>query len=204
MVVFEVKSLKRIFIVKSSTATTSPNFSLRNIAGTSGRLDVICRSIINAFLVNGSIRREIEFYGVLEGPPNPPKTIFISGSELSYLPRDEVAMAKIVKHLLSGASASPGFHLLKIGFKKLVSNFKSRDFKLTYLHEKGSYIRDFNFDLNEEYCFILGGHLGLDLPSELFLFSLNIPCISLGSVKYLTSQCITIVNEFLDRFHGYK
>ncbi len=197
--------MKRIFIIKASKAITSPKFSMKNIAGSSGRLDVVCRCILNAFKVNGKIRTNTTFYAVLEGPPKPSKLIIVNGEKLINFPNNEIEVAKIIRDLLKieegEHSIFKGFSIMKMDFKKLIKNLKSqKNLELIYLHQNGKDIRKFNFNLNKNYAFILGDHIGLDPFSEKFLDSLKIPRISLGPVIYLSSQCIVIVHEELDRF----
>lgn len=195
--------LRRIFVLKASTAVTSPTFIMRNIASTSGRLDVVCRCILNAFRINGRIRRNVDFYAVLEGPPSPPKLLRISGSLLDFLPESEVEVARIIRDLLLVDDGShpkyKAFEIYKMGFRRLVLSLKNEGFKLLYLHERGLDIRSFNFTSSKPLVFILGDHIGLDPVSERFLDSLNVPRVSLGPVVYLASQCVILVNEELDR-----
>jgi len=195
--------VRRIFVLKASTAVTAPIFILRNIAGTSGRLDIVCRCIINAFLINGRIRRNVDFYAVLEGPPSPPRLLMVSSELLSHLPKSEVEVARIIRDLLSiGKGFHPrneAFKIDRMSFKKLILYLKNEGYSLVYLHENGVDIRKFNFASLTSTVFILGDHLGLDPASEKFLDSLNIPRISLGPISYLASHCIILVNEELDR-----
>lgn len=195
--------VKRIFVLKAFTAVTAPIFIMRNIAGTSGRLDVVCRCILNAFLINGGIRRDVDFYAVLEGPPSPPKLLKVSGNLLQYLPKSEVEVARIIRDLLSMEKGShpenAAFKIGRMSFEKLIYSLKKEGCLLTYLHEDGIDIRKFNFNSSCGIVFILGDHLGLDRNSERFLESLNVPRISLGPVVYLASQCIILVNEELDK-----
>jgi len=195
--------VRRIFVLKASTAVTAPTFILRNIAGTSGRLDIVCRCILNAFLINGRVRRNVDFYAVLEGPPSPPRLLMVSGELLSHLPKSEVEVARIIRDLLSiGEGSHPknkAFKIDRMSFKKLILYLKNEGYSLVYLHENGVDIQNFDFESSTSTVFILGDHLGLDLASEKFLDSLNIPRISLSPISYLASHCIILVNEELDR-----
>ncbi|RLE54609.1 MAG: tRNA (pseudouridine(54)-N(1))-methyltransferase TrmY [Candidatus Methanomethylicota archaeon] len=195
--------MKRIFILKASTATTSPDFLLRNVAGTSGRLDVVCRCILSAFRVDGAIRRDVDFYAVLEGPPRPGMVLSILGSHLKSLPKSEVDVASIIKDLLvvgeGGHPGYPAFRIAKGDFERLILGLAKNGIKLLYLHERGVAIEKLEFELGGQYGFILGDHLGLDPNSERFLDSIGVGRVSLGPISYLASHCITIVHEELDR-----
>ena len=190
--------MKRIFIVKSSTAFTAPVFNIRSLASSSGRLDVICRCILNAFFIDKEMfRRNVVFYGVLEGPPDPPKTIVVDGSSLDSFLLDEVWVANVISDLMRGKYFK-GFNILKMSFNSLVNLIRVSGAKLLYLHEDGIPIENYDFELGADYCFILGDQIGLDRDSEKLLISMGVPMVSLGRIAYLSSQCIWLVNNFMD------
>lgn len=191
--------MRRIFIVKSSTAFTAPIFNIRSLAGSSGRLDVICRCILNTFFIDKDVfRRNVVFYGVLEGPPDPPKTIVVDGSIVDNMVLDEVWVANVISGLMGGESLK-GFNILRIGFNNLLNLIRVPGVKMLYLHENGIPIDDYDFETVFDYCFILGDQIGLDRDSEKLLDSIGVPRISLGKISYLSSQCIWLVNNFMDR-----
>ena len=190
-------SIKRAFLIKASKSCTAPIFSVRSLASTSGRLDVIIRCIFSAFIWNGLIRKDTKFYAVLEGPPSPPLVIEIDGSELNYLPNNELGMANLIIKLMRNEKIR-GFKIYKENFKNLVTKLKSK-YNVLYLHEMGKDIRKMSFNPKDKYLFILGDHIGIDKESERYLLSLKIPLVSLGPISYLSSQCIILVHEELDR-----
>lgn len=61
----------RIFVVVGHKATTQPSFSLEDIPGTSGRLDILCRSVTAAFVLSHGIRKDVLVYLVLLGGETP-------------------------------------------------------------------------------------------------------------------------------------
>ena len=185
----------RAFLIKASKTHTGPTFSLRSLASTSGRLDVVLRSIISAFWWGEKLRRDLTFYALLEGPPQPPLVVEIRGTVLDKLPSSELKLAEVFYKLFKGKRVQ-GFKVYKEDFRRLVKRL-SRTYEVLYLHEEGIDIR--KFKLTNRPLFILGDHEGLDPESEKFLKELKIPWISLGPISYLASHCITIVNEELDR-----
>jgi len=187
--------LRRAFIVKASQARTAPDFSLRSIASTSGRLDVVLRSIISAFKTCDGIRENVDFYAILTGPPNPPVQLWISGMEKPEIPENEIELATIIKRLLAGETIK-GYHISKASFEKTILSLM-KQYYIFYLHENGEDIRKTHFKPGS-YAFVLGDHVGLPLSDERFLEKLKVKKISLGPISYLTSQCITIVNNELD------
>ena len=74
---------------------------------------------------------------------------------------------------------------------------KSKTSQLVYLNHKGQDIRIFEFQDNV--TFIFGDYIGMPWKTEIFLQRHNAERASLGKIEYHASQCITIVNNELDR-----
>ncbi len=191
----------RIFLIVSPTAITTANFKLKGIAGSTGRLDVIARSIISALVTKSNIRRNVEVWSLLEGPPNPPIIIKVLGREVECMPSNEIEVVKIIRDLLAGRQIA-GYYVTKMGFKRVVKELLNTVDKVYYLRENGANLnyRMFNY---ERLGFILGSHVDLPKEYELFLDENNIERIKLSNVSYLTSQCVTIVNRILDYIEVY-
>mgnify|MGYP000064707230 CR=1 FL=1 len=187
-----------IFLVKASTARTEPDFNVRSLAGSSGRLDVIARCVIAAFRTRTGVRRSVMLMVVLEGPPSPPKLLEIAGGELESVPESEVDVALAIADALRG-SGPPGYRVRRESFRDAVLELLSREgLELYYLHERGKDIRTQEFG-GRGVAFVLGDHLGLDKESEDFLDRLGVARISLGPRVYLTSHCITMVLDEFER-----
>jgi tRNA (pseudouridine54-N1)-methyltransferase len=86
----------RRFVVIGHRAITSGDFKLDDLAGGTGRLDVLLRCINSTFFLSHDIRRDAEITLILQGAPNPPKSIRLVGSELKYLNPDERSTAALV------------------------------------------------------------------------------------------------------------
>ncbi len=183
--------MKALFLLKASTARTSPDFSIKNLAGSSGRLDVVCRCLIAALAKPGGVRRFVEFQAVLEGPPHPPKLLVVKGEEVEDLPLSEVEVAERIFRVLQGQDVN-GFQLLeKTSFRKAIDRLVDRGVQLIYLHERGRRLKEV---LRErDVAFILGDHLGLDRDSEAYLDSKGAVRVSLGPYSYMASHCIAAV-----------
>jgi tRNA (pseudouridine54-N1)-methyltransferase len=101
----------RTFIVVGHKATTSPDFSLEDIPGTSGRLDILCRCINASFVLSHGIRKDVNVYLVLLGG-EAPKTLWLKGDELKHLNPDERTTAALLKKALAleARRCGPGPH----------------------------------------------------------------------------------------------
>jgi tRNA (pseudouridine54-N1)-methyltransferase len=193
----------REFILKASKAFTSP-FNLNDLAG-SGRIDLVCRCISNAFFISEAIRRDVCFHVVLEGPKEPPKLISFFGSELKNVSPDERNIASWIKKALEVGLGfkkgeekiiSPGIRVAKKSFEELVKE-KAKSCQLIYLHPKGKDIRELEF--KENFCFVLGDHKGLPKKTESLLERIGAEKVSVGKITYLASHVIVICHNELDR-----
>src|SRR5438309_1036045 len=116
----------REFILRALKAKTSPDFSLNDLPGTGGRMDLVCRCISNALFIAGDMRRDTVIHVVLEGPSFPPKIISFYGDHLRNVAPDE---RNIASHILKALSAglnlmlreeieiSPGIKVAKKSFE---------------------------------------------------------------------------------------
>ncbi|MEM5836413.1 MAG: tRNA (pseudouridine(54)-N(1))-methyltransferase TrmY [Candidatus Aenigmatarchaeota archaeon] len=193
----------REFILKASKAFTRP-FNLNDLAG-SGRIDLVCRCISNAFFISEAIRKDVRFHAVLEGPPKPPKLISFFGENLKRITPDERNIgAWINKAVNLGLDlekneeriVGDGIKVSKKSFEELVKE-KAKETQLIYLNPKGIDIREFEFEKNV--CFVLGDHKGLPKNTERLLDRIGAKRISVGKLTYLASHVIVICHNELDR-----
>ncbi|MEM3650194.1 MAG: hypothetical protein QW831_05695 [Candidatus Jordarchaeaceae archaeon] len=197
--------MKRIFILKASTARTDNKFTIKDLPGTSGRLDVVCRCILSSLLLSEGHRLDTIIYSVLEGPPRPPITVEVNGEEIKDLPRDELKIALILKELLDPEETRDivsGFKLMNKGFQDIVDE-KFCESETYFLHRAGKNINEvLSGFLNlkrPQLTFILGDHIGLNQNDIEYLVEMGIKPISLGPKEYLGSHCISLIQEKLDR-----
>ncbi|RYG64580.1 hypothetical protein EON77_19550, partial [bacterium] len=99
----------RCFVVIGQKATASADFSLSDIPGTSGRLDVLLRCIRAALLLSHELRRDTVVYLVLQGGPRAPRTVRIDGRAVRFVRPDERCLASMVQKALLHTQGGPGF-----------------------------------------------------------------------------------------------
>ena len=115
------------FAVVGHRAATSGTFSLNDLAGSAGRMDVLCRCINASFFLSHDLRRDVECYLILCGEPGPEKTVLFSGSALRYLSPDERSSAALVKKALAlpcgdeFRESTPGVYVRRGGFTRLLA-----------------------------------------------------------------------------------
>ena len=194
----------RIFVVVGHKATTQPSFSLEDIPGTSGRLDILCRSVTAAFVLSHGIRKDVLVYLVLLGG-RVPKTIRLVGETLRHLNPDERTTAALLKKALAveatpeWAMSTSGIFVRTGDLEKLLEDLKQRSVRLVYLREDG---RDFRClkdePLEREMAFVLGDHTGMTAEEESLLASAGAEVVALGPTSLHADHCIVVTNWLLD------
>ncbi|MGQ9759411.1 MAG: helix-turn-helix transcriptional regulator [Candidatus Methanomethylicaceae archaeon] len=186
--------MPRTFILKSSEGRTAPDFSLRSLAGSKGRMDLVARCIVAAFMTALGLRRDVVLAIVLEGPPNPPITVTINGRGFDVRVISEVRAAEILYEVLSGKRVQ-GISVERKGFDRVV--MENNRGNLFYLHEKGVELGSLEF--GKDPVFILGDQKGIDEKGEKLLEDVGAKRVSLGPYSYLASHCIVIINNEIDQ-----
>jgi tRNA (pseudouridine54-N1)-methyltransferase len=191
----------RRFVVIGHRAVTSGDFKLDDLAGGTGRLDVLLRCINSAFFLSHNIRRDTEVHLILQGPPHPPKTVRLVGSELKYLNPDERSTAALVRNALlqkvaAEERSSPGIYVSNRSYRDVLSLVPKGE-QIVYLREDGTDVREFQFE--QDVTFVLGDDQDLTLEEEGMLLKYEPKIISLGPASYHADHCISIVNNELDR-----
>jgi tRNA (pseudouridine54-N1)-methyltransferase len=189
----------RRFIVLGHEAHTSPDFSLDDIPGTSGRIDVLARCATAAFLLSHGIRKDVELNLVLCGPPRPPRTIRMAGAELKHLNPDERSTAALFIRALQIESivesmSTPGVYVSGMGFDKLLEMSEG---PFILLKEDGEDVR--NNRVPKDAVFVLSDHLDFTEDEEMMLMAYDPTVLSLGPRSLHADQCITLVHNELDR-----
>lgn len=184
----------KAFILKASEGRTAPDFSLKSLAGSGGRMDLVCRCIIAALLSPCGVNRDCRLTVVLEGPPDPPLGVRFEGGEMETAPEGEVETAMLLVAAMEGR-APAGIRASREGFGQAVKGHAREGFPVYYLHEDGEDFTRVQF--GDRAAFVLGDQKGLDPAGERLLDAMGARRISLGPHPYLASHCITIVNGFL-------
>jgi tRNA (pseudouridine54-N1)-methyltransferase len=203
----------RNFIVVGHKATTTPNFSLEDIPGTSGRLDILCRAVTAAFVLSHGIRKDVCVYLVLLGGETA-KTIQLRGETLRHLNPDERTTAALLKKALAVPAAAEwtmstsGIFVRTGGFAELLADLKEKDARLIYLREDGADVRQISGEAEKastsaaspsgSAVFILGDHTGMTAEEEALLEQAGAKVVSLGPTSLHADHCIVLLNWLCD------
>jgi len=191
----------RTFIIVGHKATTSPSFSLEDIPGTSGRLDILCRAVTAAFVLSHGIRKDVCVYLILLGGQEP-KSIRLCGETLRHLNPDERTTAALLKKALAvpateeWAMSTSGIFVRAGGLERLLADLK--DVSLIYLRENGEDVRGLEEGLPADAAYILGDHVGMTAEEERLIGQAGAKTVSLGATSLHADHCIVLLNWILD------
>lgn len=193
----------RRFVVIGRTATASPDFLLRDLPGTSGRLDVLLRCLRAALLVSHGIRKDTLVYLVLLGGPDSPRSLRIDGAATRYVRPDEYSLATTVKKALSVPVEASGFVLARTGISVARGGLEVVLADLPpiasyVLDIDGADIRSASLDTREN-VFFLGDHLGLDADARALIDGFGARALALGPISVHADDAIALVSNELDR-----
>jgi tRNA (pseudouridine54-N1)-methyltransferase len=117
------------FAIVGHSATTDPGFSLNDMPGSAGRMDILCRCVNASLQLSHGLRRDTECLLVLNGGPSGPKTVRFSGETVRYLSPDERSAGALIKKALAIPAGSlfrestPGVSVRKGGLPELLAEY---------------------------------------------------------------------------------
>ncbi len=183
------------FAVIGHTASTDSAFSLNNLAGGAGRIDVLCRCVNASLFLSHGLRRDGECLLVLLGMPHPPRTVKFSGDSVRSLNPDERSPAALIKNALAipcGSEfreAAPGVAVRKGGLERLL---QERSYAV--LDENGTDIRKADA---LPAAFLLSDHLNFTPEEERLVAAC--PRFSVGPSVLHADHAMTILLNEIDR-----
>jgi len=203
--------VRRSFVVVGGKAKASPDFSLVDLAGTSGRLDVLLRAMRAALLVSHGLRREVIVYLVLLGGELAPRVLRVDGRSVKFLRPDERALATLAQKALAEApppgeaapgafvEVRPGVSVAAGGVAAVIADLgREGPFAPVILEESGADVRDLALDAAHVAVFV-GDHHGWGETTAQVLASLDAARASIGPVSVHADDAVAIVSNELDR-----
>jgi tRNA (pseudouridine54-N1)-methyltransferase len=189
----------RRFLVVGHRASTDPAFSLDDLAGSAGRMDILLNAANAALLLAHDIRRDVEVGLLMLGPPSPPRLVRLVGLRLRSFQPDIRSNAALIRRALTDASrvehqASPGIHGSIATFEEALDRLGPT---FVYLKEGGKDIRQAS--LPADATFVLSDNQDFPDEEERLLGDRGALQIGLGPFPLHADHAIVIVHNELDR-----
>jgi len=184
-----------VFAIVGHIARTDGGFSLNDLPGSGGRMDVLCRCVNASFFLSHALRRDVECCLILCGEPAGPKTVKFSGDTVRSLSPDERSAGALIKKALDTVcgsefrEAAAGIWVRKGGLERLMN-----EHTFAVLDERGADIRRTG-TLPE--AFLLSDHLNFTKAEEILVQ--DCPRFSVGPDCLHADHAITVLQNELDR-----
>ncbi len=194
----------RRFVVVGQRARGDGVFSLADLPGTSGRLDVLLRCVRAGLLVSHGLRRDTVVYLVLLGTAVAPRCLRFDGSAAKYLRPDERSMAVTAqKAMVTKVVVGEGFVMVRPGVAVAEGGMEAvlRDAgeeSWVMLDEGGGDLREAELDA-EGGVYVLGDDRGFDAETRAALEERCRARVSVGPVVLQSDDVVAIVQNELDR-----
>jgi len=191
-----------IFLIRSGTVDLN-KYTIKNIPGSSGRLDVISRCILSALLKYDNFYEESQIWIFLDNYGT-----FIFDSELlnyQNFPKNELKFTNYFVELINNRYQLEEIQenpLINVKVSDVliydaVKNFLKNGFSAAILEEEGLNFFDYCHEFEKEkILFIIGNQTGDFLDSNEFEI-LNLPKITFGTTSYLASSIIRLIILYL-------
>ncbi|MFX0027503.1 MAG: hypothetical protein ACFE8M_13965, partial [Candidatus Hermodarchaeota archaeon] len=188
-----------LFFIKSSTVDIT-NYTIKDIPGSSGRLDVISRCILAALLNQKGFNNNIQIWVFLEKYGTfifDPKSL-----DEEVFPKNEILLTEYFVDLIQNKTGQLKYNknpLKSIKYNNqdifnILKAYKKQNYAIYVLDESAQdffkYIKEI---LSQEHIiFVIGSQTGEILKSK-ELIELNLTKLSLGTFSYLASSVIRLI-----------
>lgn len=190
----------RRFVVVGHEAPTAPDFSLDDLAGGAGRLDVLCRAVSAGLLTSHGVRADASVWLVLQDA----LTVRFDGDEVRNLAPDERAVAGLLRKALEAAEgavgaqwveSTPGVAVTKQGLEATLSAADEAGL-IVGLHEDGEPVTEFAPPPTA--TFVLSDHRSFTAEEAALIDDYADVRVSLGPTRVHADQAIVITQNYLD------
>jgi tRNA (pseudouridine54-N1)-methyltransferase len=190
----------RQFVVSGHDVPTTPDFSLDDLAGGAGRLDVLCRCVNAAFFLSHAIREPVRIHLVLADA----FTVTFDGGDLRRLNPDERSTAALIRTALEHredaighmpADSTPGVSIRRLGFEPTLERVAERA-TIVELHEDGDPVVDVEPPAHP--AFVLSDHHDFTAREAELLAERADRRVRLGPELLHADHAITVAHNWLD------
>lgn len=193
----------RRFVTVSHTARGDGQWSLNDLAGGAGRVDVLCRNIQSALFLSHGLRADGEFYAVFAAAGSTARTVKIDGATIQMLHPDERSTAARLQQALKTEWAVPdwkevqrGLSIAKFGLHELLEELAPHSTPVL-LDPEGTPIGEWIPPTNP--AFFLSDHVPFTPEEYELLDASKAQRVSLGPHWYHGNHAISVVHWHLDQ-----
>ncbi|HVL47566.1 MAG TPA: tRNA (pseudouridine(54)-N(1))-methyltransferase TrmY [Candidatus Thermoplasmatota archaeon] len=190
------------FILLAHRASTAPAFSLDDLPGSGGRMDIVCRVVTSALLHSHGVRSDVEVIALLQGPPGAPVAVRFDGAKVRRLNPDERSTAALVRRALATPrtgpvwrEASPGVSVADATLADLLDTLATRP--LVLLDEGGDDARAAPPPADAVY--VIGDDQGFTPEEDAEVRGRGARAVSLGPRSLQADQAVVVLLNELDR-----
>lgn len=188
-----------IYFIESATVDIS-KYTIKDIPGSSGRLDVISRCVLSALTLNNKLEKGVQIWIFLAKYGT-----FIFDSDLfndELFPKNEILLTDFFVDFIKKKKKHEGYletpldpiKCSDLGIFDAIKNYTKKNYKVYLLNENGIDFKKVFKELSskDNLLFILGDQTG-DLLRNNELKELNLTNLSLGNRSYLASSTIRLI-----------
>ena len=190
--------MKTIFFIKSTTVDIS-NYYIKDIQGTSGRIDVISRCVLSALINDNKLEKNIQIWAFLDNYGN---YVFDSNTfNNDTFPKNEILLTDyfvdyIKKSTDKKYTVNPldSIKCSNLDIFEAIKKFIKKKYQLFVLNESGVSFNKIFMDMSPKrnLLFIVGDQSG-ELINSKDLKELKLTNLSLGNRSYLASSTIRLI-----------
>ncbi len=187
-----------IFFIKSTTVDIS-NYYIKDIQGTSGRIDVISRCVLSALINDNKLEKNIQIWAFLDNYGN---YVFDSNTfNNDTFPKNEILLTDyfvdyIKKSTDKKYTVNPldSIKCSNLDIFEAIKKFIKKKYQLFVLNESGVSFNKIFMDMSPKrnLLFIVGDQSG-ELINSKDLKELKLTNLSLGNRSYLASSTIRLI-----------
>ncbi|MDY6765334.1 MAG: tRNA (pseudouridine(54)-N(1))-methyltransferase TrmY [Halobacteria archaeon] len=190
----------RQFVVLGHDAPTTPDFSLNDLPGSAGRIDVLCRCINSAFFLSHDVRENVRLFLVHQDEV----CIRLEGSDLRHLNPDERTTASLLRKALEAGQdlvgameveSTPGIYVSKKSFGEILGGIDESS-TVVELHEEGVPINELGVPENP--FFVLSDHNDFTRDEEELLAEYRDERVKLSPEVLHADHSIIVAHNYLD------
>lgn len=187
---------QRAFVIIGHKAALTPDFTLNDLPGAAGRLDILARCVTSALCLSHGMRTDTDVHLVLQDQV----VVRFEGGHVKRLNPDERSTGALVKHALKALEegrerSTPGVTVARRALNDVLRALGESGFAIHVLDEGGQDIRQAGF--GDPAAFVLSDHQDFSSTEEDVLA--GYARLSLGPRVLQADHCVSIVHNELDR-----